>query len=84
VIGEDELSENDRAYMAFGRLFEDNFLNQGFDENRSMNDTLELGWDLLCSLPRNELDRIDDKLLEEKYDPKRAERFSKVVDEQAE
>ena len=84
VIGEDELSENDRAYMAFGRLFEDNFLNQGFDENRSMNDTLELGWDLLCSLPRNELDRIDDKLLDEKYDPKRAERFSKAVDEQAE
>lgn len=84
VIGEDELSENDRAYMAFGRLFEDNFLNQDSDENRSMNDTLELGWDLLCSLPRNELDRIDDKLLDEKYDPKRAERFSKVVDEQAE
>ena len=77
VIGEEELSDNDRAYMAFGRLFEDNFLNQGFDENRSMEETLELGWDLLCTLPRAELDRIDDKLLAEKYDPARAERFRK-------
>ena len=77
VIGEEELSDNDRAYMAFGRLFEDNFLDQGFDENRSMDETLELGWDLLCTLPRAELDRIDDKLLAEKYDPARAERFNK-------
>lgn len=77
VIGEEELSENDRAYMAFGKLFEDNFLNQDFDENRSMDDTLELGWDLLCTLSRTELDRIDDQLLNEKYDPARAERFNK-------
>lgn len=75
VIGEEELSDTDRAYMRFGRLFEDNFLNQGFDENRSMDETLELGWDLLCTLPKNELDRIDEKLLNEKYDIERASRF---------
>lgn len=75
VIGEEELSDTDRAYMRFGRLFEDHFLNQGFDENRSMDETLDLGWDLLCSLPKNELDRIDEKLLDEKYDPVRAARF---------
>lgn len=75
VIGEEELSDADRAYMRFGRLFEDNFLNQGFDDNRSIDDTLDLGWDLLCSLPKNELDRIDEKLLDEKYDPERAARF---------
>ena len=75
VIGEEELSDTDRAYMRFGRLFEDNFLNQGFDENRSMDETLDLGWDLLCSLPKSELDRIDEKLLDEKYDPERAARF---------
>ena len=75
VIGEEELSETDRAYMRFGRLFEENFLNQGFDENRAMEETLDLGWDLLCSLPKTELDRIDEKLLDEKYDPERAERF---------
>lgn len=76
VIGEEELSETDRAYMRFGRLFEYHFLNQGFDENRSMEETLDLGWDLLCSLPKSELDRIDEKLLDEKYDPDRAARFS--------
>ncbi|MBE6901458.1 MAG: V-type ATP synthase subunit B [Ruminococcaceae bacterium] len=77
VIGEEELSESDRAYMAFGRLFEDNFLKQGFDENRTMDETLELGWDLLCTLPRSELDRIDEKLLAEKYNSARAAKFNK-------
>lgn len=72
VIGEDELSDIDRAYMKFGDMFEKHFLNQGFDENRTMDETLDLGWDLLCSLPRSELDRIDEKLLDEKYDPARA------------
>lgn len=76
VIGEDELSQTDRDYMQFGRLFENHFLNQGFDENRTIDETLDLGWDLLCTLPRTELDRIDEKLLEEKYDPSRAERFA--------
>lgn len=75
VIGEEELSETDRAYMRFGRVFEENFLNQGFDENRSIDETLDLGWDLLCMLPKSELDRIDEKLLDEKYDPERAARF---------
>lgn len=76
VIGEEELSASDRAYMRFGTLFEEHFLNQGFDENRSIDETLDLGWDLLCSLPKNELDRIDEKLLDEKYDPERAARFT--------
>ena len=75
VIGEDELSEADRAYMKFGKLFEENFLNQGFDENRTLDETLDLGWDLLCALPRSELDRVDEKLLDEKYNPDRALKF---------
>lgn len=78
VIGEEELSDNDRAYMAFGRLFEDHFLNQGFEENRTMDETLELGWDLLCTLPKSELDRIDEKLLDEKYSASRAAKFAKT------
>lgn len=80
VIGEEELSDIDRAYMQFGRLFEDNFLAQGFDENRTMDETLDLGWDLLCTLPRSELDRIDEKLLDEKYKPTKADRFKKNAD----
>lgn len=76
VIGEEELSDTDRAYMRFGRVFEENFLNQDFDENRSIDETLDLGWDLLCMLPKPELDRIDEKLLDEKYDSERAARFN--------
>ncbi len=77
VIGEEELSETDRAYIAFGELFEHHFLNQGFDENRTIDETLDLGWDLLCTLPREELDRIDEKLLDEQYDENRGKRFTK-------
>lgn len=76
VIGEDELTGTDHAYIKFGQLFEDYFLNQDFNENRSMEETLELGWDLLCTLPKTELDRIDNELLDEKYDEGRAARFA--------
>ena len=51
VIGEDELSDVDKQYMSFGTLFEEHFLNQGFDDNRSIEETLDLGWDLLSVLP---------------------------------
>jgi V/A-type H+-transporting ATPase subunit B len=76
VIGEEELSETDRKYMRFGVMFEKHFLNQGFDEDRTIEETLELGWDLLSLLPESELDRIDEQLLCDKYDSSRAERFS--------
>ncbi len=76
VIGEDELTGTDHAYIKFGQLFEDYFLNQDFNENRSMEETLELGWDLLCTLPKTELDRIDNELLDKKYDEGRAARFA--------
>ena len=78
VIGEEELSEIDKAYMSFGVQFEKSFVAQGFDENRSIEETLELGWDLLCLLPKSEIDRVDEKLLDEKYDTKRAEGFRNI------
>ena len=77
VIGEDELSPIDKSYMKFGVAFEQNFLKQGFDENRTIDDTLNLAWDLLSMLPRNELDRMNDQLIEKYYKPERAERFLK-------
>ena len=77
VIGEDELSPIDKSYMKFGVAFEQNFLKQGFDENRTIDDTLNLAWDLLSMLPRNELDRMNDQLIEKYYKPERAERFIK-------
>jgi V/A-type H+-transporting ATPase subunit B len=78
VIGEDELSHSDKAYMRFGLHFEKHFIKQGADENRSIEETLNLAWDLLCLLPRNELDRMDEKLIDEYYDQKRAEKFIKA------
>lgn len=66
VIGEDELSPSDKRLMIFGREFEDRFLNQG-NENRSIEETLDLGWDLLSMLPREELDRVDEETLNKHY-----------------
>ena len=69
VIGEDELSETDKRYIAFGNEFEKHFLTQRFTENRSIEETLDLGWKMLTLLPRSELDRVSDELLKEYYDP---------------
>ena len=67
VIGEDELSEVDRKYLIFGRRFEQEFICQGKWENRSLEQTLDLGWELLSTLPRKELSRVSDKLLDKYY-----------------
>lgn len=67
VIGEDELSDTDMRYMEFGRQLENAFINQDMMENRSLERTLETAWNLLSLLPRTELDRIDDKLLDMYY-----------------
>lgn len=71
VIGEDELSETDKRIMDFGKLFEAYFVDQG-NANRSIVETLDLGWDLLSFLPREELDRIDSDVVNEHYDHERA------------
>jgi len=81
VIGEDELSDTDKKYMTFGRLFESHFLNQGFDTNRSIEETLDLGWLLLSVLPRNALDRIDDKVLDQYYDHDKAMKYFDLPDD---
>ncbi len=75
VIGEDELSELDKEYMNFGKMFEKYFITQRPDENRSIDETLDLGWNLLSLLPKSALDRINEKLLEEKYNPNAADLF---------
>jgi len=72
VIGEDELGQVDKKYMQFGELFEKFFLAQGMNANRSIELTLDLGWDLLSILPKTELDRIDEKTLEEHYNQEQA------------
>ena len=67
VIGEDELSELDKNYIAFGKCFEKFYLGQNDFENRNIIETIDLGWKLLGLLPRSELDRINTKLLDKYY-----------------
>ncbi len=67
VIGEDELSPLDKKYLEFGNAFEKEFVGQGPNENRTILDTLDIGWKLLRLLPREELDRINTKILDKYY-----------------
>lgn len=69
VIGEDELSPLDKKYLLFGKAFESEFIGQGEEENRSITETLDKGWELLGMLPKEELDRIDTKILDRYYKP---------------
>lgn len=68
VIGEDELSPTDKQYLEFGKAFESEFVGQGLNVNRSISETLNLGWKLLHLIPKEELDRIDTKILDKYYD----------------
>ena len=67
VIGEDELSAADKRLLQFGKDFEAKFISQSPYENRTIQKTLDLGWELLSELPREELDRVDDKTIEKYY-----------------
>ncbi len=67
VIGEEELSPTDKKYIQFGKLFEEYFVNQGAATNRTIDESLDLGWKLLGTLPRAELDRVDDAILDKYY-----------------
>ena len=67
VIGEDELSAADKRLLKFGRDFEARFITQSPYENRSIEETLNLGWDLLSQLPREDLDRVDDETIAKYY-----------------
>ena len=64
IVGEEALAERDRAYLKFAKAFEEQFDAQDKKEDRSIQETLNLGWKLLQLLPKNELIRIDDALIE--------------------
>ncbi|MDD6276422.1 MAG: V-type ATP synthase subunit B, partial [Clostridia bacterium] len=67
VIGEDELSAADKRLLEFGREFESKFITQAQNENRTIEETLDLGWQLLSKLPREDLDRVDDETIAKYY-----------------
>jgi V/A-type H+-transporting ATPase subunit B len=69
IVGKDALSERDRLLLEFADIFENRFVRQGYDEDRTIEDTLNLGWDLLSTLPVELLVRIDRELIQ-KYHPK--------------
>ena len=70
ILGESALSESDKKFARFAEAFENEYVSQGFNTNRSIEETLDIGWKLLSILPRIELKRIRDEYLD-KYLPKR-------------
>jgi len=72
IVGREALSDRDNKYLDFADAFETEFVQQGFDTNRDIGETLDLGWDLLGMLPREELNRIDEEFIE-RYYPEDAE-----------
>jgi V/A-type H+-transporting ATPase subunit B len=70
ILGESALTDIDKLYAKFADRFETEYVSQGYDKNRSIEETLDLGWELLRILPRSELKRIDDKYLDMYYDKK--------------
>ena len=68
ILGDAALTDIDKLYAKFADEFERRYINQGFSENRSIDKTLDLGWELLTLLPRTEMKRINDENLEKYYD----------------
>ena len=70
ILGEAALTDIDKLYSKFADEFEEKYINQGYNSDRSIEETLDIGWDLLRILPRSELKRIKDEFLDEYYDKK--------------
>ncbi|WEL16378.1 MULTISPECIES: V-type ATP synthase subunit B [unclassified Halorhabdus] len=68
IVGREALSERDNKYLDFGDRFESEFVDQGYDTARSIDQTLDIAWDLLSDLPKEELNRIDEEFIETYYD----------------
>jgi len=73
IVGREALSERDNRFLDFADRFEEEFIDQGFDRNRDIDETLDLGWELLSMFPKAELNRIDEELIEEYYKDDAAE-----------
>ena len=67
ILGEDALSEVDRIYANFADAFENEYISQGFETDRSILETLQIGWKLLSMLPKTELKRVKDVFIEQYY-----------------
>ena len=73
IVGEEELSDLDKIYLRFGNVFEERFLSQGYNENRSIETTLDIGWEMLSVLPEEELYRISKEDIQRYYIPQKGD-----------
>ena len=73
ILGEAALSDIDKLYAKFATEFENRYVSQGNDTDRSIDETLDLGWDLLSILPKSELKRINTQYIEKYYPEKKAD-----------
>jgi V/A-type H+-transporting ATPase subunit B len=80
IVGREALSERDNKFLDFADRFEAEFVEQGYDTNRSIDDTIELGWDLLSMLPKEALNRIDEDLIAEHYREDESETVEATAD----
>jgi V/A-type H+/Na+-transporting ATPase subunit B len=78
IVGEEALSDIDRKYLKVANNFERKFVNQGVDENRSIEQTLNIGWDLLSEIPESELKRIKPEFIAKYRSGSRSEKVSEV------
>jgi V/A-type H+-transporting ATPase subunit B len=67
IVGKSGLTGSDLRYLQFGDEFEQKFLNQGYDENRTFEDTLRIGWETLSILPESELTNIKEEFINQHY-----------------
>ncbi|AGB17157.1 ATP synthase, B subunit [Halovivax ruber XH-70] len=67
IVGREALSERDNKYLDFAERFEAEFIQQGFDTNRTIEETLGVGWELLSMLPKAELNRVDEEFIDQYY-----------------
>jgi V/A-type H+-transporting ATPase subunit B len=67
IVGREALSERDNKYLDFADRFEEEFVEQGYNTNRDIEETLSIGWDLLSMLPKDELNRVDEENIEKYY-----------------
>ncbi len=67
ILGEEAISEMDKLYAEFADRFEKEYISQGYNTNRSIEETLDIGWELLRIFPKSELKRIDDEIIEKYY-----------------
>jgi Archaeal/vacuolar-type H+-ATPase subunit B len=64
IVGQEALGKDDRLYLEFANKFEEMFVSQGYDEDRSIERTLEIGWELLSMFPERELKRVKKEYIE--------------------